>query len=259
MKKVCVLTTTYNRSNFILDCVNSVSLQKTDGEFEIEHLIVDDGSTDDTKSILEKSDKIKTVFLEMNQGMTKALNSGLKKIDSDYIYVLDSDDLITQNGIKYLFDFAEHLELNWVYGDAISVSDNLEYLLGKDYYGWQFRDREDMLKSIFTKKHSVLSTNLYKTEILKQVDGYNENLKYGGEHTDLAIRLMLQNYLPKYIRSTILVRRIHKTNMSINLINKPSERGNDLRFAMENYGKQIEKILSKADFEEVNLSLYGNK
>jgi len=98
MTEVSVIIPTYNREKFISECVQSVLAQTLPAR---EIIIVDDGSTDATYNILRDlgfnslSTK-KTVlryFFQQNRGVSSARNLGIKEARSEYIALLDSDDL----------------------------------------------------------------------------------------------------------------------------------------------------------------------
>ncbi len=89
MPKVSVIIPTYNREQFIVRAINSV-LSQIYRDFEI--IIVDDGSTDHTKNILDQfNGKIKYIYQD-NQGVSAARNRGIQESSGQYIAFLDSDD-----------------------------------------------------------------------------------------------------------------------------------------------------------------------
>jgi glycosyltransferase involved in cell wall biosynthesis len=89
--KISVIIPTYNRENLILKSINSV-LNQTYSNIEI--LIVDDGSTDNTENIINKLDnnKIKYIKLKDNKGASFARNIGILRASGKYISFQDSDD-----------------------------------------------------------------------------------------------------------------------------------------------------------------------
>ena len=98
MTEVSVIIPTYNRADFISECVQSVLAQTLPAR---EIIIVDDGSTDATYNILNdlgfnSISTPKTVLryiYQENQGVSSARNLGIKEAKSEYIALLDSDDL----------------------------------------------------------------------------------------------------------------------------------------------------------------------
>ena len=92
-KLVSIITPSYNSSKFIEDCIKSVISQTY---LEWEMIIVDDCSTDESKSLIKKYSKkdkrIKTFFLEENVGAAEARNIAIRESKGKYIAFLDSDD-----------------------------------------------------------------------------------------------------------------------------------------------------------------------
>ena len=95
-----VIIPTYNYANFICEAINSVLKQAYLGEIEI--IVVDDGSTDNTIDILKhfiKEGKIKYFFQE-NRGKASATNFAIQQSKGKYIFNLDADDTFLPNKIK---------------------------------------------------------------------------------------------------------------------------------------------------------------
>lgn len=92
---ISVIVTNYNHSQYIEEAVDSV-LNQSKPEFEI--IIVDDGSTDDSKEVIEKLIKLdpiriqKPIYLEKNQGKWCALNTAIAQANGKIITLMDADD-----------------------------------------------------------------------------------------------------------------------------------------------------------------------
>jgi len=90
MPKVSVIIPTYNCAKYICEAVDSV-LAQTYNDFEI--VVVDDGSTDDTKDILQRyNGRIRYIY-QSNKGVSAARNLGLREAKGKYIAFLDADDI----------------------------------------------------------------------------------------------------------------------------------------------------------------------
>ena len=91
---VSVITPVYNREKYIEECINSVREQSYQN-FEI--VLVDDGSTDNTldicKNLAKKDSRIK-IFVGEHKGVSFARNIALDKAEGEYLFFLDSDDVI---------------------------------------------------------------------------------------------------------------------------------------------------------------------
>ena len=90
MPKVSVIIPTYNRGNFIVSTIESV-LSQSYRDFEV--IVVDDGSTDDTRAQLEKFNHQIKYLYQQNQGVSATRNTGIRLAQGEYIAFLDSDDL----------------------------------------------------------------------------------------------------------------------------------------------------------------------
>ncbi len=95
--KLTVIIPTYNAQNYILEAVNSIKEQSLGFE-NIELILVDDNSNDNTKSILNELssqyENVKSIFLEDNSGTaSQPRNVGIENASSDYIMFLDNDDI----------------------------------------------------------------------------------------------------------------------------------------------------------------------
>lgn len=100
---VSIIIPVYNCEAYIADCLDSILNQSYK---KIEVIIVDDGSTDSTKFILEnykKISNIKLIFQE-NTGVSSARNLGIKLSSGKYICFVDGDDFIDENYIKRLVE-----------------------------------------------------------------------------------------------------------------------------------------------------------
>jgi glycosyltransferase involved in cell wall biosynthesis len=101
---VSVVIPTYNCANFIVDAIDSVLAQNYAA---LEIIVVDDGSTDDTESVLEKyADKI--VFIRQpNAGSAVARNQGMRRASGEYIAFLDADDIWLPGKLTIQVDYLQ--------------------------------------------------------------------------------------------------------------------------------------------------------
>lgn len=106
MSLITVITPTYNRKAELVNLFNSLQSQ-TSKNFE--WLIVDDGSTDDTKSMVEtfrkQADFPVRYIYQPNGGKHTALNAGIKEIFSELTFIVDSDDTVLSEGIATITQY----------------------------------------------------------------------------------------------------------------------------------------------------------
>ena len=98
--KITVLTPTYNRAHTLPRLYKSLCRQT---DFTFAWLIVDDGSNDETKTTIDRFEKkkfsIKYVY-KNNGGKHTAINEGMKYVNTEYTFIVDSDDYLKENAIE---------------------------------------------------------------------------------------------------------------------------------------------------------------
>ncbi len=117
--KISVVVPTFNRAHTLERCLDSILNQNFKAH---EVLVVDDGSTDDTKKVLSKyKDQIKVYRIE-NSGVSAARNHAIKVASGDWIALLDSDDEWLPNRLEAQVDLAKHFpNLKLIHGEEIWI------------------------------------------------------------------------------------------------------------------------------------------
>ena len=107
---VSVIIPTFNRAKFVTDAIESVLKQSYEN---IEMIIVDDGSTDETPPLLQRySDRAQLIRTE-NRGVSAARNTGFKQSKGELVCFLDSDDYWLEKKVERQIDyFARHPEMH---------------------------------------------------------------------------------------------------------------------------------------------------
>ena len=102
--KLSIIIPTYNRAGLLPRTIKSIQSQKCNDDIEI--IIIDDGSTDDTKNVIHSLAQIETrircVFLPKNRGVNYARNAGIKCATGKWISLLDSDDEYVSGGLAII-------------------------------------------------------------------------------------------------------------------------------------------------------------
>lgn len=215
MKKIAVITPVYNGEKFIADCLQSVALARNSQDFSIEHILVDDFSTDHSWGLMQSYEKagVKVFRLEKNSGSSSARNFGVAKTDAEYIFCLDQDDVLFQNSLKTLFESSQAKNVSWVYGDFLRSDKNLSYKRGDDYIGYQFKNSAELLTSIFLGEHFFQQNSLYTKDLFEKSGGFDKNiLTY--QDLDLFIRFALSGEAPFYVPGPLYIHRLHENNLS---------------------------------------------
>lgn len=134
MANISIIMPSYNNGKYIEKTIQSV-LQQTYRDFEL--IVVDDGSTDDTATIvhdlMKKYSSIRYIF-QNNKGVSAARNSGIKFATGKYIAFLDADDLWEKTILEKLIQKIQSQKQNnykFVYGRTKEIfEDGKAYLIG---------------------------------------------------------------------------------------------------------------------------------
>jgi glycosyltransferase involved in cell wall biosynthesis len=156
---VSILTPTFNRADFLGQMIESV-LSQTFRNFEL--IIVDDGSTDDTRSLVEgfRDERI-TYRYQENSGQSVARNAALKLATGQYICFLDSDNAWLPDKLeKSLKAFEQNPDVDVVYGDCITINEHGDEISRKNmrrHSGYiaplMLRDNFISMNTTMTRRH----------------------------------------------------------------------------------------------------------
>ena len=168
LPKVTIYITNYNYGRFISQAINSC-INQTFKNFEI--IIIDDGSTDKSKKIINKYTRdftfIRSQF-NKNQGLIKSCNSALRSARGEYILRLDADDWLDKNALEIMVNKLEkNRNVEFIFPDYYEVdqNNNILHLIRRHDF--------ENVKLFDTPAHGACS--LFRTKTLILNGGYDEN------------------------------------------------------------------------------------
>ena len=156
--KVSVIIPVYNTEKYVRQAVESIRRQTLK---DIEIIIVNDGSTDGSMTILEElaaqDERIK-LFSQENQGQSIARNFALQKVGGKYLYFMDSDDYLENDALELCFEKAESNNLDFVLFDAEILNPQDTTAIDITYQRTQIMDEESIytgneLLNLFIRKY----------------------------------------------------------------------------------------------------------
>ena len=120
MTLVSIVTPSYNQSAFLEETILSVLQQE---DVDIEHIIIDGGSTDGSLDIIKKyAGRLAWWVSERDSGQADAINKGLRRATGEYIAWLNSDDLYMPGAVAQAdAALGSNPEVGFVFGDAITI------------------------------------------------------------------------------------------------------------------------------------------
>lgn len=130
---ISIIMPVYNTAMYVDQAIESIIHQEY---ADVELILINDGSTDQSLSILEKwgsCDNRVKLFSQENQGLSAARNRGISLANGQYIYFMDSDDLLRADALSMCLDYCEKKDLDFVYFDASVFADNSDSSILKDF------------------------------------------------------------------------------------------------------------------------------
>ncbi|MGI4993406.1 glycosyltransferase family 2 protein [Halobacteriovorax sp. GFR7] len=166
---VSVIIPTYNRANFLARAIDSV-LKQSFQNFEL--IVVDDGSSDNSKDIVESfsDERIKYIF-QQNRGVSAARNLGVIQSSGNYIAFLDSDDEWSENKLQRQLSLLENTKLrlchtgeHWLRDGEVVKQKKVHQKVGGDMF-------------IRSLKNCVISPSsvLMERSLFEEMGGFNED------------------------------------------------------------------------------------
>lgn len=182
--KVTIITVVYNGADTIEQTINSVRKQDYGN---IEYIIIDGGSTDHTREIVEAYRSDIDIFIsETDEGLYDAMNKGIAMASGELIGILNSDDLYTNTTISRVVAYYEATEAEVIYGKALWFDD-----LGKTSLYVSSNPEELWCRmaiphpTVFVKKEIYKKYGVFNTKYLIAADYelmlrlYSQGVRFG--------------------------------------------------------------------------------
>lgn len=224
-----IILPTYNRAHLLPKAIQSV-VDQTFGDWEL--IIVDDGSTDDTKAAVEKfqDERIRYIYQE-NQERSVARNNGINQAKGSYICFLDSDDYFLEKKLEQFHEVIAGQEANKLFYDALAFETTGK--LGT--FHLPLKEKEETLHE-FLLMNPLGALQLCIPIAALQQEQFNPSLRIG-EDVELWLRLA-NNFEFIAVKGNNTVAVEHEER-SVNLVNYNS--------GIEQL-KQLEYIFKQHDF-----------
>lgn len=193
---ISVVVPVYNVELYLEKCIKSI-LNQTFIEFEL--ILVNDGSTDSSGKLCEefvKKDPRISLITQKNSGLSAARNQGTKMAKAPFITYIDSDDYISKDYLKELFEFQKRYSADVVVANQAYVYENGK-IVYRHYNNIRLLSDQEALEIIYYQKE--FDTNacgkLFKTKLMKN-NPFTEGILY--EDFDLIYKLIAQSKVIVY-------------------------------------------------------------
>ncbi|MCC0176870.1 glycosyltransferase [Waterburya agarophytonicola K14] len=243
---VSIVIPVFNGSKYICAAIDSV-LEQTYSNYEI--IIVDDGSTDDTRDRLASyQDKIRYIY-QANEGSASARNLGIKISKGELIAFLDADDYWTTSDklTKQVACFHENPSLGCVNtGWHIIDADDKHIKTLQPWHNAPQLDLETWLK----RKCVRTSAMMFHRQWLERVNGFDEELKQSHD-VDLILRLSLAGCQTTWLKEETVCYRQHDRNTTKDSLKQAEylQKVLDKFFAHDNVPNSIRSLESQFRYD----------
>ncbi|MGE3539936.1 MAG: glycosyltransferase family 2 protein [Candidatus Tectimicrobiota bacterium] len=263
--KVSIILPTYNRATFLPEAFEAIRTQ-TYGDWEL--IIVDDGSTDDSRALLERlmADLAQPVqyIWQQNRGAYGARNTGLGHANGQYIAFYDSDDCWLPHHLQDCVDALDtHQDVSWVYGACRIVDYATGHVVAPTTFYLKTQPRPFM--QLHTRRsgrlaiiedaralhcmilhgfYSGLQNSVVRHEVFKgqqfEADSRNE-----AEDQLFVIHALARGYTFAYYDAIHVIYRVHDANSSApGSVRNVERQSRVLRLLIEGY----ERVLHECDW-----------
>ena len=196
--KISIITPSYNSGNTIKSSLESIPHQTYKN---VEHILIDGGSKDDTIEIAHTYSHLTRIVSEPDQGIYDAMNKGIKLANGDIIGILNSDDVYTsQDVIQFVIDRFKNNKVDAVYGDLNYINQNNKIIR-------KWRSGEYGQDSFLQGWMPPHPTFFIRRECYEKFGLYNTDFSISADY-ELMLRMLYKHnlkgaYIPKVLVSML--------------------------------------------------------
>ena len=205
--RVSIVTPSYNHGQFIEEAIRSVLLQ---GYPDIEYIIIDGGSTDNSVEIIRKYEKYIAYWVsESDRGQSHAINKGLARASGEILSYLNSDDLLLVGALlKVASHSLTHPEAEFIYGGLNYIDSSGTKLSEVTLEAFSLRSL-----LVGTESRNGLHVAFIKREAFERIGPFNENLLYAFDY-EYCVRAARSEVAVSVIGMSLSAFRVHALSKS---------------------------------------------
>lgn len=216
---VSVVIPCYEAADDVGEAIQS-ALRQTCDECIDEVIVVDDGSTDDSETVIRRweaeDERIRYVYQE-NQGPSVARNRGVAEANSQYIAFLDADDLWKSEKLERQLSFLnDHPDVALVCSDYLVEQKGERSRMRARHLDYR---HEDVLERLYLRGGPVLmSTVIIKKGVFQQIGGFDPSIPVG-QDTDLWFRIAAEHSI-HHLSVPLTIKRSRSDSVSEDMVEK---------------------------------------
>jgi glycosyltransferase involved in cell wall biosynthesis len=197
---ISIITPSFNQGKYIEQTILSVINQDYPN---IEYIVIDGGSTDETREILARYETRLSWVSEPDRGQADAINKGFQRASGVIFAWLNADDLYTPGAVSTVMRyFEEHPEVHFVYGDALALDEN------GHSYGIRTHVRETTLDELINVGDYIVQPAVFwRADLWRDIGLLDETLHYTLDY-EYWMRTA-RHYKPVYIPVCLAQERLY--------------------------------------------------
>ncbi|MGE5340252.1 MAG: glycosyltransferase family 2 protein [Candidatus Omnitrophota bacterium] len=204
-----IITPSFNMLAHLKRAVSSIADQNPDKKFDLEHIIIDGGSTDGTVEWLSGKPQWRTVS-EPDSGMYDALNKGLVLASGDILGYLNCDEQYLPGTLAFVCDyFNEHPDVDMLFGDVLLTRPDGSLVAFRKGY-------KPRLPYLLTSHLYVLTcTMFFRRQIIDNGVIFDPTLRAAGD-LDFVVRVLQHGYTVAHVKRYLSAFTVTGKNLSVN-------------------------------------------
>ena len=213
MSKVSVILPCYNGTQWIADTVNSV-LGQTYRNFEL--IVIDDGSTDNSKEIVSSylcDERVRYIYQE-NRGFSAAINRGIKESSGDLIGFIGQDDLWLHDKLELQVEYLNnHNDVDLVHSSFFVIDPQGRIIGIRNVEIPNVSSKRKFIEKLFLGNFIGFETVLVKRECFDKVGFFDERMVGFSDH-DMWLRISGSFNTEGYVNLPLVKKREHEFQLS---------------------------------------------
>lgn len=264
--KVSVVIGTHNHAHFLPECLRSVK-EQVYADYEV--VVIDNGSTDDTKKVVDKLawEKLRYCYQQDTGSIAGSRNTGIRLARGEYIAFLDSDDLWYKEKLERIMKiFNEYPAVDLITHDLFIRKNSRLIGVGKVGPG-----SKNMFKKLLFYENCIAgSATTVKKNVIIEVEGFDEAKEFvNAEDYEAWLKIAYLEKKIYFVNECLGEYRIHDSNVShdfvltcpneINVIKKHFKNyksNNPIKYLL--YGRVLGEIYFRLGHEYISQKQYGN-